>query len=129
MSATTAPGEFKFRIKYHNALYAVAWGAHRRHEITDDQFKQVTDMLNDNATPQSACGTCELMSYSVGVDNGVIDANAQPLASINWAGLLAFLQALLPIILQFIAIINPPKPPVPPTPSLQSGSGADVVAK
>lgn len=110
-----------FKVSYHNALYAVAWGAHRRKEISDDDFATIKLAIADQ--PADATGdendTClcpqlEQLSYNVGVDNGIIDAAKQPLATINWSGLLQFLQALLPIILQFIAIINPkPTPPKP----------------
>lgn len=118
-----------FRVSYHSAVYAVAWGMHRRGELSDSDFATVkaaiadqpksgsTDLNNDNCL----CPQLEQLSYDTGVTNGVIDATKQPLKTINWAGLLAFIQALMPIILQFIAILNPPKPV--PTPSLVAGNG------
>lgn len=117
------------RLRYHNALVGVAWVQKYRGQITQDQYNSVVEISRtykdgdaDLDTPTTLCGACEKMSYNVGVEQATIDPNAQPLKTINWANLLAFIQALLPIILQFIQIINPPKPPVP-TPSLVGGSG------
>lgn len=112
------------RIHYNRALYAAAFWAHRRKDITDDDFTSIQNALKDSGTSDGTCGHCEEFSYKAGVDNGDINESAQPLATINWGNFLQFLTALLPIILQFISIINPPKP-VPPQPSLQSGSGDD----
>jgi len=120
---------FNIKIRYNRALYAAAFWAHRRKDITDEQFTAIQNTLQDAGNSDGSCGHCEQFSYNAGVDNGVIDANAQPLGTINWGNFLQFLTALLPLILQFIAIINPPKPPVPPTPSLTSGTGKDDVVK
>ena len=114
-----------FRVSYHSALYAVAWGMHRRGEITDSDFEAVKNAIADqpkagsndpNADDNCLCPQLEQLSYDTGVGNGVIN-DTQPLEAINWANLLDFIKALMPIILQFIAILNPPKPvPVPPKP-------------
>lgn len=121
-----------YRMKYHHALFGVAWVQKFRGQITQDQFNSVavvvatykdgdTDDVNNPSTP---CGACEVMTYNAAVDAGQITiagSSSTTLKSINWANLLAFIQALLPIILQFIQIINPPKPV--PTPSLVAGNG------
>ena len=120
------------RFRYHNALVGVAWVQKYHGQITQEQYDSVVAVSRtykdgdaDLDEPTTLCGACEKMSYIAGVENGAIDPAAHPLKTINWANLLAFIQALLPIILQFIQIINPPKPPVPPvpTPSLVAGNG------
>lgn len=117
------------RVRYHNAMFAVGYAAKRRGIITQSDFDNLAAALRDNQGQDCSCNQLESLSYGVGVDNGSIDAKAVPLSTINWANFLQFLTALLPIILQFISIINPPKPPVPPTPtptpSLMSGNGQD----
>jgi len=114
------------RMRYHNVLVSVAWMQKYKGEISQEQYDSVVQLSKTYTpgdaeldTPVTLCGACEKMSYTVGVEDGAIDATKQPLKTINWANLLAFIQALLPIILQFIQIINPPKP----TPSLVGGNG------
>lgn len=118
------------RLRYHNALVGVAWVQKYQGLISQDQYDSIVQVARtykdgdaELASPTTLCGACERMSYNVGIENAAIDPTQQPLKTINWANLLAFIQALLPIILQFIQIINPPKPPVPPAPSLVAGNG------
>ena len=61
------------------------------------------------------------MALLAGADSGVItpEEAANP-AAINWQALMAFVMALLQVLLP---LINPPKPGPAPTPSLPAGSG------
>lgn len=116
-----------FRLSFHNALYITSWRAHRRGELSDDQYQSILDAIKDDSNSPTAdgclCPQLELVSYNTGVDNGVIDATKQPLGTINWGGLLQFLTGLLPIILQIIAIFKPVVPPAPiPTPPAPAAS-------
>lgn len=123
------------RMRYHNALIGVAWMQKYKGLISQDDYNNIVIMAKtykegdaELDVPATMCGACEKMSYEMGVEDGSIDPTKQPLKTINWANLLAFIQALLPIILQFIQIINPPKPPVP-TPTAVAGSGDDEITQ
>lgn len=110
-----------YTMKYETALNAASRIAHRQGKITREQFKAIQDCLADKS-PGCACEDCEAVSISAAMDNGQLTAEqaANPKA-INWQGLLAFIQALLPIILAIIGGLTPPAPPAPTVPAGNGG--------
>lgn len=108
-------------ISFRTALDASSRIGRRQGTINREEFKAIQAALPDTK-PDCACADCEAVSIQAAVDSGHLTAEqaANP-KTINWAGLLAFIQALLPLILAIINGITPVPPA--PTPSLPSGSG------
>jgi hypothetical protein len=91
-------------MKFHLALRTVARLARRRGKISSEQFDALTTAVPVLADgPDSAAGDLAQTAFEIGVNDGTFDG-ATPLGKINWANFFAFLEKILPIILQLISV-------------------------
>jgi len=93
-------------MKFHLAIRTVARLARRRGEISSEQFNALATAVPVLADSEdSVAADLAQTAFEIGVNDGTING-ATPLGKINWANFFAFLEKILPIILQLIT----PKP-------------------
>lgn len=103
-------------LRFHTAMLAAGYRLAAAGKINRDQLAAVVACCKDSNC--DTCQQCEQIALMAGQDSGDITADqaANPKA-INWQGLLAFVEALMAILMP---LINPPKP----SPSLPAGAGS-----
>lgn len=93
-------------------------------QISDDEYLHASDAI-DNNPDFLAAAEKHVRRFGTHLGVAVPDCcepallKAGAVGAPNWANLIALFQTLLPLILQLVALFNPPKPPVPvpvPTP-------------
>lgn len=91
-------------MKFHLALRTVARLARRRGAITSQQFDALSTAVPVVTDDQdSVAADLAQTAYEIGVNDGTFDG-ATPAGKINWANFFAFLEKILPLILQLIAV-------------------------
>lgn len=100
-------------LKFHTALLTAAYASAHKGVITHDDLKATIECTADPTC--DTCMACQTITISAAVDNGLLTSEqAHNPNAVNWANLLAFIEAIITIIMQ---LINPPKPtPTPPAP-------------
>ena len=95
-------------MRFHLALRTVARLARRRGAISSEQFDALSAAVPVLADAQdSAAADLAQTAFEMGVNDGTFDG-ATPPTKINWANFFAFLEKILPIILQLITVKQSP---------------------
>lgn len=106
-------------FRFHTAMLTAAYEGAHVGKLSREELAAVVACCKDSNC--DTCQQCEEIVLSAAQDSGQLTAEqaANPKA-INWAQLIAFIQAIMAILLP---LINPPKPTPTPTPSLPAGNG------
>lgn len=105
------------KFRFRTAMLIAAYEMARNGKLTHEELQAVVACCEDSNC--DTCQQCEKVTLLAAQDSGDLTADqANNPKAINWQGLIAFIQAIMAILLP---LIIPPKPT--PTPTVPGGSG------